>query len=66
LQIPKHNQKSVNGRRPGNITAKRKKDKRTNKDLQNTTQKLNMSSTKPLKTGSELSSGSVRHSVTVA
>jgi hypothetical protein len=51
LNIPKRYTEVINRRRTGNTMTKRKKDKRTNNNLQNTTQKTTDWSTRtPLKT----------------
>ena len=54
MKIPKGQSETVN-RRTDNTMTKRKKDKRTNNDIQNTTQKTNDRSTRiPINTGGEL------------
>ena len=47
MKIPKRTEKAVN-RRTCNTTAKRQNDKKTNNDLQNTTQKTKDRVTRPL------------------
>ena len=55
MNIPKRKSEAVNLRRTDNSIFKRKKDKRTNKDLQNFTQNAKDRTTRtPLNTGVEL------------
>ena len=55
LNIPKRYTEVINRRRTGNTMTKRKKDKRTNNNIQNTTQKTTDWSTRtPLNTKGEL------------
>jgi hypothetical protein len=52
MNIPKRKSEAVNRRRTDNSIFKRKKDKRTNKNLQNITQKAKDRATRtPLNTG---------------